>query len=392
MYKIHKLSLVFPDMSAEEYQTLKYDIQNNGYDKRYPVILYENQILDGRHRFKACQELKIKPIFEEYNGNDPLGLVVRSNKRRNLTVGQWAAINLELSALVRGQGSGRTSEKIATMTESSRPAIEKMKRVVDFSKELAEEVKSGKTTLEHAHNEVKAKRHTEQREEAVKDIKFDDALILGSSIKALEQLKNGSVKCLLTDPPYGIDYVSNRRGYDNETTTPIVADNQDKAINLLDKTLSIIKPKMAIDSSIYIFTSWKVYAETEKVIKEYFDVKNLIVWDKMNHGSGDLDAIWSERHELIIYATKGKPKRIGKRLDNIIDCPRVKSLEHPTEKPIQLLEDIINASTIKGELVVDPFVGSGNTLVAAKKLGRKYFGSEIDEKWYEVAQGRLSKC
>jgi hypothetical protein len=79
---------IFPDMSAEEFNRLKADIQTNGFDPNYPIMLYDNNtILDGWNRWKACDELKKTPLYDHFAGTDEeaLAFVMRSNKRRNLT-------------------------------------------------------------------------------------------------------------------------------------------------------------------------------------------------------------------------------------------------------------------------------------------------------------------
>lgn len=94
---------------------------------------------------------------------------------------------------------------------------------------------------------------------------------------------------------------------------------------------------------------------------------------------GDLKAQFAPRHDVVIFATKGRFEFPGKRPDDVIACPKVgnSSLIHPNEKPVALLERLIEATTEPGALILDPFAGSGSTLAAAVKTGRQYISCEI---------------
>ena len=122
-------------------------------------------------------------------------------------------------------------------------------------------------------------------------------------------------------------------------------------------------------------------------------VKSVIVWDKKTHGMGDLKGSFAPRYELIIFATKGRYELPGKRPDNLIACAKVgsNSLTHPNEKPVALMEQLIKATTAPGALILDPFAGSGSTLVAAAKTGRRYIGIEIDEQYSKLATARVAE-
>ena len=108
---------------------------------------------------------------------------------------------------------------------------------------------------------------------------------------------------------------------------------------------------------------------------------------------GDLTGEFGPQHEVIWFATKGKFQFPGKRPTTVFRTQRVSpgDLSHPNEKPVDLLGRLIEATTEGGDLVVDPFAGSGSTLYAAKRLGRRYLGIEIDEKYVQIANSRLAQ-
>jgi len=106
----------------------------------------------------------------------------------------------------------------------------------------------------------------------------------------------------------------------------------------------------------------------------------LIVWKKHNFGLG-----WAFRHqyELILVLEKGKPKY---NLTNFSDVQTASHINHnkenhPHQKPLDLLSKMIEHSSAKGQVVLDPFAGSGSSCQASEKLGRKWIGIELDEKW-----------
>ena len=96
---------------------------------------------------------------------------------------------------------------------------------------------------------------------------------------------------------------------------------------------------------------------------------------------------------MAIFATKGNRKLNGGRDTNILHFDRVAngSLLHSCEKPIDMLRFLVRKSTMPGEMVIDPFAGSGSTLVACKQEGRAYWGCELDTENYKIALGRVAR-
>lgn len=210
----------------------------------------------------------------------------------------------------------------------------------------------------------------------------DENLILGDSITELGLLPDDSIDCVITDPPYGIDYQSNFKIDKFEK----IQNDKENTFILLDKVCAILQNKIKINSHLYFFTSWKVLYKHEEIIGKYFDIKNLLVWEKNNWSMGDLEGNYAEQYELIIFANKGRRILNGNRETNILHFDRVVNEVHPTQKPIPLIEYLIEKSTNEGELVCDPFMGSGSTCRASKNKNRRYFGIEIDKNYFEVAK------
>lgn len=216
----------------------------------------------------------------------------------------------------------------------------------------------------------------------------DANLHLGDCLEIIKTIPDNSIDLLLTDPPYGIDFQSNHR-----MATPRfdkLPNDSTPSAELLEALCRRIEPKLKINSHVYIFTSWKVESQFRKVVSRYFNVKNILVWEKNNWSMGDLEGNYAEQYEQILFAEKGRRHLNGNRDSNILKFDRVTDLQHPTEKPVPLLKFLIEKSTQKGETVLDPFMGSGSTCVAAKQSERKHVGIEIDKQWFNLAQHRIA--
>lgn len=120
-----------------------------------------------------------------------------------------------------------------------------------------------------------------------------------------------------------------------------------------------------------------------------FEFQQLIVWDK---GNATPNKWYMNAYELILMLRKGNAKNINNMGTwNILRVPNVTRVKyHPTEKSVELMRILVENSTNKGDTVLDPFMGSGSTGVACKELGRDFIGIEIDPKYYNIAEKRLS--
>lgn len=114
---------------------------------------------------------------------------------------------------------------------------------------------------------------------------------------------------------------------------------------------------------------------------------------KVYHGMGDTKAAFAPSHENIVFAVKGKYSFPGSRPKDLVTFPKINSskMVHPTEKPVGLLANLISSVTKPGDLILDPFAGSGSTLVAAKKTGRRFIGIELDDDYFVTAQRRIEE-
>jgi site-specific DNA-methyltransferase (adenine-specific) len=140
---------------------------------------------------------------------------------------------------------------------------------------------------------------------------------------------------------------------------------------------------MVEDSTAFLFTGWRYEPEFRVAIETAgLTVKGSLVWVKKNHGTGDLAGSFAPKHERIIHAVKGNPK-LMQRPEDVLFGDDQQNSDHPTEKPRDLLRALIETTTNIGDLVVDPFAGSGSTLFAAWESMRTFWGCEVDEGWHK---------
>jgi DNA modification methylase len=119
-----------------------------------------------------------------------------------------------------------------------------------------------------------------------------------------------------------------------------------------------------------------------------FNVRGSLIWVKNNIGMGDVKSTFAPKHERIIHAVKGAPY-LSQREADVLLADRVPADNHPTEKPAALLRRLIEITSVEGQLVADPFGGVASTMVAAKESGRRYWGCEINEEYWNLGNTRL---
>jgi len=205
--------------------------------------------------------------------------------------------------------------------------------------------------------------------------------------KAVVERVMGGEKAAMSfvDPPYGIDYKSNmtKSGPKGWEYAKIENDN----VFLID-WLPILCDVLTDKSALYLCTRWDVYPVWLSALGEMFKIKNLCVWVKHIGGMGDLSGAYAPQHEFIIYAAKGKHELRGKRETDVWDIPSLYTMGsrmHPTEKPDKLPAYAIEKSSDIGDIVCDWFLGSGPTLIACERLGRKCRAVEISPAYVAVA-------
>ena len=209
----------------------------------------------------------------------------------------------------------------------------------------------------------------------------------GDCLEVMKSIDDASVDMILTDPPYGINYKSNRR---------VVKDkfnrfSGDESLDWLDNFVSESYRMLKNNTSFYLFCSWHYIDVFKAKVDKYFKLKNILVWNKNNHGSGDLRSSYAPKYEFIIYANKGRSIFRYKRMPDVLSFDKIPSskLLHPTEKNIGMLELFIKNNTDSSGVVLDPFAGSGTTGVACQNLSRNFILIEKEPEYVEICKQRL---
>jgi DNA modification methylase len=147
------------------------------------------------------------------------------------------------------------------------------------------------------------------------------------------------------------------------------------------------------NSHIYIFCNdYAIWDYRRFLAQAGFRLKRTLVWVKNNHTMGDLRGDYGSKTEFVLFAHKGRRHLNGNRDTNVLAFRRVACNDHPTQKPVDLFAYLIRKSTSHGDLVLDPFLGSGTTVLAAKQTGRCSIGIEKDIRYIKVARRLLSQA
>lgn len=206
-----------------------------------------------------------------------------------------------------------------------------------------------------------------------------------------EMLQNGyegQIDAVITDPPYNINFSSQRRA---EKFEVIENDNlsDEEFLALLSAYFQGCYKLLKNNSYLITFMSWKT-ADIFKaaLVGAGFTVQAMPIWVKNNFGLG---FYIRPQYEPMYLCLKGKPKPPETAPSDVLIFPKVKDLIHSCQKPLDLICRLIDVYTKQGDTVFDGFMGSATTAVAAAKMQRHYIGFEIGEKEYNEAIERIKR-
>ena len=251
-------------------------------------------------------------------------------------------------------------------------------------------------------------------------IDFTNRIINGDIFDILQYIPDGIADLIIIDPPYNLSKTFN--------SSKFMARSSENYLDYLRSWLHSVCRKLKSTGTLYMCGDWKCSAAQQQVIEEELTILNRITWQReKGRGAGanwknamediwfavkdeknyyfNVEAVKMKRRVIAPYKENGKPKDWEETSDGNfrITCPSnfwddisvpfwsmPENTDHPTQKPEKLIAKLILASSRQGDIVFDPFAGSGTTCVAAKKLGRKYLGVEIDEEYCTWAVKRLN--
>lgn len=216
---------------------------------------------------------------------------------------------------------------------------------------------------------------------------MDYSLHLGDCLEFMRTLEAGSVDAVITDPPYGINYQSAWR-IDRADRFEVIQGDDVLSFEWAQECARIARDPAAL----FVFCRWDVQQAFFEGIAQGWHVRSQVIWDRGVHGLGDLNGQYAPCHDVAWFAVKGKwsfPHRRPRSIYRVDRLP-ANELQHPTQKPVPLMSQIIQHLTQPGDLVFDPFMGSGTTGVACMKTGRRFLGCEIDPRYFAIAERRIA--
>lgn len=192
---------------------------------------------------------------------------------------------------------------------------------------------------------------------------------------------------LITDPPYssgGFQEAGKSSGSIGTRTDEVIAlDNL--STRGYQRLMREVLRSLNIADEAYIFTDWRMWVYTADALEDGgWRVRNMLVWDKQQMGMG---LPWRNQHELCAFGKRTPAKMRDGKAGNVIPVPRSGNKNHPTEKPVALIEKLVANSN--GKQVVDPFMGSGTTGVACANQGVDFVGVEMDRQHFDMACERI---
>ncbi len=236
------------------------------------------------------------------------------------------------------------------------------------------------------------------------------------AVSGLVRVPDGSIDLILADPPYslGKDYGNN-------------SDKQESSVYLkwMERWIDAALPKLKANGSLYIFLTWRYSPEIFVMLKQRMIMMNEIIWDRRVPSMGGSVRSFTSVHDTIgffvstkdyhfdldsvriPYDAETKKARsrsifvgakwleIGYNPKDLWSVARLhkehpERADHPTQKPLEIVERMVNASCPPGGIILDPFMGSGTTAVAAQRCGRNFVGFELNPAYCETIARRLA--
>ena len=435
--KPHKFAELLPMMSDGEYASLKADIAAKG-KLIEPIILLDGKILDGRNRYRACEELKLKPATVNFKGSeaDALDLVYSKANHRNLNDSQkaCAAVNFlphfERHATARMKAGGKAPVPEGQKGESRDLAgslfgvsgryVSEARLLFTNAPDLFADVFHGRTVITRAKREylrrTKTKAIKAKARAAAKVVATGSEfeVVTGDCLAELPKRPAGSVRLAATDFPYniGIDY---GRGATADRLDPTAY------VTWVGEVVDQLHRVLADDGSLFVMVAMRYADEVGMVLKQRFGRgchRNTIVWHETfgSYNANNFTECWRP----IFYFTKsdkyvwhgdavvipsdrqtkyadsravaaGKvPGNVWGEFPRLVDNAPERMPGFPTQVPQLLMERIVLAASEPGDLVLDPCNGTGTTGAAALKHRRRYLGIEQVDDNAAFSRARLA--
>jgi len=367
----------------------------------HPIVIDENkQLIAGERRLRACKELGLDEIeVKFYADADDLTkkeIELEENiKRKDFEWDEEVTAKAELDRIKRAMyGSAMKGDTTAGATNKwnihkTAEALGESVGTVSQDLQLAgalinfPELRNEKTknAAWKAYQRLKERLMTgELARRVVTNIQESD-LVEGDCLDVLKAEPDCSYDLIVTDPPYGVN-IHNAGAQRDKWGEEVFDDDTESTMSLMKKVFPEMYRVLKPDTHAYVFFAMTYYAEFKKMLEDAgFDVvPTPIIWNKTSQSAPPVTPYsFTQAYEPIFLCHKGR-RSLNAYIPNVISMDRVSSSQtiHVTQKPTQLMKKLIEASSAAGDLVLDPFCGSGSTIIAAYESKRRVKGIEKD--------------
>jgi len=428
----HPFAELLPMMGEADYAALKADVLR-AQAFTDPAVLYQGKLLDGRNRLRVSIETGIAlPTITAKAKTDAeaLAFVYSKAVHRNMTESQKAAAavsmlpHFEKLALFRmesggcgnistGSDNGRARDQVGELFGVSGRYVADARAVFERDKKIFRQVFEGRMTLPQAKRQTQRAAKAKQWKKAAEEagpVQFDEkscGILVGDCRKVMEQIRDNSIDLVFTDPPYGIGEKYN--GFDDNLS-------RDQLMEIVAGCITRLPRVLKPNASVFVMMSSR-YAEDVGALLRANGLhrQEMIIWAE-SFGSHNPHS-WTDCYRVIHHYTvhptdftfhhddtriyvpswrseNGDPRADGdgklpgnvwgawtdRKLARLVDnaAERIPDKRAVNQLPAALVKRIILAASNPGEMVLDPFHGTGTTARAALALGRRYVGIEID--------------
>ncbi len=378
-----------------------------------PIVVNESmRLIAGERRLTAHKLLGLTTIKTLIKKADDIQHrvyeIIENLHRKDFTWKESAVATEELHKMLSAQTPGKWSERnTAEKVGGSSGNISEYLN-------LAEALKDAPDIFEGCHSK-------EQALKALKKFKIDEAkaelqlrksktrfgdkarncVFNGDCLELIGRLPERTVDALISDPIYGID-VFNQRFVNREAAPTIYKEVYNDSLEnfqkllpeLISKSSKVLKENAAVlmfcgfQNAQYLTDLWKAEGFSMDVIPG--------IWARNLSGgrTNRPEKYFNRCYDMFIYGTRGELNLAKQGTGNVVECSAIASLdrEHPSEKPILLMEELITRLCLPGYVILDPMCGTGATLVAAIKRACMPIGFELDPKYFEIAVANVAKA
>ena len=226
----------------------------------------------------------------------------------------------------------------------------------------------------------------------------DFQLMNGDAFELLGGVTDNSVDLVLTDPPYNISQKNNIKTMKDRNRQGLDFGDWDKDFDLTG-WIDIVADKVTKNGAMIVFSSWKHLSEISLALAENgFDTKDIIRYVKPNPMPRNRDRRYVVDCEYAVWAVRRNGKWTFNRQDPKYQRPEFrfvpptgKNRIHPTEKPVKLMQSLVEIHSNPNDIILDPFMGSGSAGVASLNLNRKFIGIEMDKHYFDLAKERIER-